>query len=845
MDENIKALYKIVALTALGDMAETISTIASGLLDLVGCDAVTVYLYDEERETFAFPPTIAGDIRFPEALLELGRVQKDSVVARVISTNEIIISENVSDDPLLSGQFTQREAIKSVVGVPLIAIQHKVGVLFINFRNIHHFTESELVTIRLFSSQAAIAIYNNKLLKQLQTRADTLAAVYEASQAVTATLDLDRVLSSITEQASRLTSITQSKSALSYLALVDGDKLVIVASFPAEYLGKIKSTFENIDLANKSRIGINGRAVITGKAQMVNNVMEDSDYIAYTPETRSEIAIPMIIGDKVIGVLSVENPTVSAFAKEDVRVLEALASQASIAIQNARRYEELKQTKGMVGSRTALAWMGMTSSVWRHSIANYAVTIRDQISLLRRGLENQENRDSIDKRLNDIELVAKEIQELPILAPLSSEEGISSVQINDFLKERTRRLWNKESYRAIELRLNLVTSDEATVSASPEWLRRALDILIENALDAVAGQTQARVTISSRESDNDIEIHISDSGPGIPLDLQSRLFVAPINKKSGSKGTGLGLMLAQAILQAYKGSIRLTETGPTGTTMVIQLPKEGIQELDYLSKHYDESSPSDWERLYKESLRDNEKLKELDRKKTEFLSTVSHELRTPITSVQSCIENLLSGMYGFVNEKQQSRLNIALVSAREESRLIANLLDIARIQEGNTVLDLVSGNICKTIHDVIEVFRYDAMQKNISLTEDFPADELPEIIADTGKIKQIVTNLISNALKFTSDGGTIVIYVRKLDKLVEIKVKDTGIGIPEEEFSKIFDRFYQVDSSLTRKVGGTGIGLNIAKEYIEMHDGRIWVESKVGEGSIFIFTIPITRNILE
>jgi signal transduction histidine kinase len=241
-----------------------------------------------------------------------------------------------------------------------------------------------------------------------------------------------------------------------------------------------------------------------------------------------------------------------------------------------------------------------------------------------------------------------------------------------------------------------------------------------------------------------------------------------------------------------------------------------------------------------ENARAYENLKELDRKKTEFLSTVSHELRTPLTSVQSCIENLLSGMYGYLNEKQLSRLDIALAGAREESRLIANLLDLARIQEGRTTLDLVRGDICKIIHDVTGVFRYDAGQKNITIKEEIPVEEKLEVIIDAGKIKQVITNLVSNALKFTPEKGVITISAHCLDEQVEVSVKDNGIGIPEVEFKKIFDRFYQVDSSLTRKVGGTGIGLNIAKEYVEMHGGRIWVESsKVGEGSTFMFTLPV------
>jgi signal transduction histidine kinase/CheY-like chemotaxis protein len=234
----------------------------------------------------------------------------------------------------------------------------------------------------------------------------------------------------------------------------------------------------------------------------------------------------------------------------------------------------------------------------------------------------------------------------------------------------------------------------------------------------------------------------------------------------------------------------------------------------------------------------HEALKELDRKKTEFLSTVSHELRTPLTPVKSCIENLLSGMYGPLTDKQQTRLEIALASAREEARLIENLLDLVRIQEDRVTIELERGSVAEIIHNVINVFEYDANQKKTTLIKEFSDEDPLEVLMDAGKVKQIVTNLISNAFKFTPEGGTITIVASKRDHQVEVRVKDTGIGIPQEEYEKIFDRFYQIDSSLTRKAGGTGIGLNIAKKYVEMHGGHIWVESEVGKGSTFSFTLP-------
>jgi signal transduction histidine kinase len=232
------------------------------------------------------------------------------------------------------------------------------------------------------------------------------------------------------------------------------------------------------------------------------------------------------------------------------------------------------------------------------------------------------------------------------------------------------------------------------------------------------------------------------------------------------------------------------------------------------------------------------KLDELDKVKNKFLSTVSHELRTPLTPVQSCVENMLSGLYGPLTDKQRSRLESALASVREERRLIENLLDLVRIQENAVTVQKEHSSIAKVIDDVTRVFEYDASQERISLIVDLPDGDPLYAHMDVGKVKQVLTNLVSNALKFTPQGGSITIAASDVGQEIEVRVEDTGIGIAEEEYDRIFARFYQIDSSSTRRVGGTGIGLNVVKEYVELHKGRVWVESEVGRGSIFFFTLP-------
>lgn len=248
-------------------------------------------------------------------------------------------------------------------------------------------------------------------------------------------------------------------------------------------------------------------------------------------------------------------------------------------------------------------------------------------------------------------------------------------------------------------------------------------------------------------------------------------------------------------------------------------------------------------RSFNNTLRRLYELNEIDKVKNDFIMIASHELRTPLTPVKSCIENMLSGMYGPLTDKQEARLNAALVSIQAETQLIENILDLARIQQNNAIFDPAKEDILKIVKDIASIFEYDARQKNISLETKLPNIELLLIEMDSNQIKQILVNLVKNAIKFTPIGGFVKIVVQDNKRFIEIIIEDSGIGIPESELGRIFERFYQVDSTLTRKVGGTGIGLNLVAEYVKMHGGEIHVSSKLGQGSIF--SVSLLKNLIR
>ena len=233
----------------------------------------------------------------------------------------------------------------------------------------------------------------------------------------------------------------------------------------------------------------------------------------------------------------------------------------------------------------------------------------------------------------------------------------------------------------------------------------------------------------------------------------------------------------------------------------------------------------------------NERLEELDKLKSDFVSNVSHELRTPLTSIKGSADNMLDGLTGPLNEKQTRYLTRIKANTDRLARLINDILDLSRIETGRLELHLATLRLVPLAKEVTEHLAPVAAPKNISI-EVAASDPGITAWADHDKVTQVLMNLVGNAVKFTPPDGKVTVAIeRKGEEWVELSVADTGPGIPREESQRIFDKFYQIADGATG-TKGTGLGLAISKGLIELHGGQIWVESEVGKGSAFFFTLP-------
>ena len=294
---------------------------------------------------------------------------------------------------------------------------------------------------------------------------------------------------------------------------------------------------------------------------------------------------------------------------------------------------------------------------------------------------------------------------------------------------------------------------------------------------------------------------------------------------------GLALLLGYAISWSLVGPVRemdarLRQITSGDFSQRVDIPNR--DELGTLAANLNRMN-DELGRLYGQ-------LEAANRHKSEFLANMSHELRTPLNAIIGFSEVLLERMFGELNDKQAEYLDDILTSGRHLHSLINDILDLSKVEAGRMELDLATFDLPLALDNALTLVRERAARHGIAL--DLSVDQrIDSLVGDERKIKQVLLNLLSNAVKFTPEGGRITLKAALADGSVEISVTDTGVGIAPEDQDAIFEEFRQVGADSAKREG-TGLGLTLAKRFVELHGGRIWVKSEVGKGSTFAFTLP-------
>jgi signal transduction histidine kinase len=303
------------------------------------------------------------------------------------------------------------------------------------------------------------------------------------------------------------------------------------------------------------------------------------------------------------------------------------------------------------------------------------------------------------------------------------------------------------------------------------------------------------------------------------------------------------LQILNLLLSTYETAIQKNQELASATLELSSLneqQEESMAELEAKNRQLLHLN-DELEKQRKMAQESKRQAEDASRSKSDFLANMSHELRTPLNSVIGFSEVLQDELFGPINEKQQEYVNNILTSGKHQLSLINDILDLSKVESGKMELELSTFPLREALDASLVMLTEKTLKGDIKLTMVVAPGADLYITADKRKLKQIMFNLLSNAVKFTAAGGRVDVSADKIGDCIKISVVDTGIGIREEDVPKIFQAFKQLGSVYTKEYEGTGLGLALTRKLVEMHGGRVWVESMFGRGSSFIFTIPVTH----
>lgn len=666
---------------------------------------------------------------------------KQISTTEVLWVNDVMQAESLDETARMGYRALD---IASFVIVPLLIANRPLGAILLGSSEPRVHTEREIRIYQSLADQAAITMENIRLYEEAERRARQLATSARVSQAASSILQISDLLPEMVDLIKEAFGYDHVQV---FLLSEDGKNALLKAS-TGEAGRQLLAIGHKLEVGSRSVIGT---VTETGKPSIALDTA-DARVIhkpnPYLPNTRSEMAIPLIAKGKVLGALDVQSNHPGAFTENDVRVLTILAEQLAVAIENASLFE-LSQRRS-------------EEMAFLFTVAAESTAARELQEILQRVSE----------------LLLHQL-DATLVAPYLFDEVNQVLRLGAF-------------------------------ATTPDYAH--LDPQQTIALEA--GSPIARVTL------NKMPVLMKDQSHGTQYTAPLTLLKSGIYMPLITRDKFIGVLAVESnqpnkfdentlnLLQALTGSL----------SAVIQNS-----------------------RLLQDIQAANERLREVDKLKTNFLAAMSHELRTPLNSIIGFSRVILKGIDGPVTDMQRQDLQTIHDSGKHLLGLVNDILDQAKIEAGKMEL-------AREYFDLTEVIK-GVMSSAVGLTKEKPIrlyteiePDLPKAFGDEFRTRQVLFNLISNAAKFT-EAGSITTSANLIEdngrKVIRVSVTDTGIGIRPEDFDKLFESFQQVDNSTTRAAEGTGLGLPLAKSLTELQGGRIWVESEHGVGSTFNVTIPI------
>ena len=595
--------------------------------------------------------------------------------------------------------------------------------------------------------------------------------------------------------------------------------------------------------------GIAGTAALTGKPMWLDDTQGDPRFAHSVGGKKSKIravlAVPMKLRGRVTGILNVTYTQPHKFSFEEVGILEIIASQAASAIQNSILYSKLEDERSKLQIIQDSMEGGLTVTDPDGAILFYNRAIKETYDI-KNDISGKSFNHIIANYSNYFRYKIVPHFEVKEVAALLLKKGSAKIMFEV----------QSPKQRFIEVLVTPLKNKDGTAYAYISNHRDVTDLLQRSQ------QYQGQLVEAESERERWKAIFDNVDESIVILDRNGIIIQAnPASEILSGKGPRelVGKKFEEMFVLTNERGLLLT--GDLSPIKTVKTTKEGI---DYLQAKFintegrevwvgasftpiqaqDSDSTNDQIVVV---LRDISRLIEIDRAKTDFVSMASHELRTPLTVINGYISLFTSGDLGDLDKPEMANYKQVFAQIKKNTErltnLVEDLLNVSRIEQGRMSLNLERVNLESLVKELVEEMQISATAKHQSLKFtngmrgflDFPTI----VNADYERIKQVLINLIGNAIKYTPDGGSITVGIKKYSSEVIVTVRDNGPGVPKQLIPRIFEKFQRLEGSYVKDTVGTGLGLYIVREIIKMHGGRVWVDSEVGKGSSFSFSLPL------
>ncbi|NUM45640.1 MAG: GAF domain-containing protein [Anaerolineales bacterium] len=725
------------------------------LQKILACQELTLIEYDKQ-----LAPVLLAELR-PETASRRRNLPAYENLEMDLTRGKILVQRNPPTYPGSGGDFGTASP-SLIVRAPLRAPSAPrpqydspasnllMGLLTLVFYEITELTDADLDLLGEITHELAATLQNHRLQQQTRRHAVQLQVASEIARDIASTRELNDLIS-------RAVNLVRDRFGYAHagIYLVDEKgQFAVLQAATGEAGEKMLSHGHKLKIGGSSFVG---QAVETGRPQIVNDFEHENGQRKnpYLPATCSELALPLILAEKVIGVLDIHSDRSASFDTDDAVTLQIIADQLAIAVDNAR----LNQMAALRLEET-IRQMGELAVLYAVAQAGAEATTEDEL----------------------VERVTKVIGE----TFYPDNFGVL------FVDETEKNVVTHPSYRGVHSTNRLGKGITGRVAADGKP-RLVADVAMSSGYLRLDQETRSELCVPLKIDEKVIGVINAESKKVNAFSLSDERLLATASE-----------LLAVAIQK-----IRLhTNLQAHARDLALALEKQ----------------------------------KELDRLKSQFIQNVSHELRTPLAIIRGYAEILDSGDLGELDIAYKDPVSTIARRAAMLSNLVDDLIAILEAEERN--LKMKDFDLGAQVQTMMDEFQISAQKAEITLQTHI-APHLPLFHGDADHMRRVVDNLVGNALKFTPKAGQVSVSLALVDEHFILQIRDTGIGIPEDELQKIFDRFYQVDGSMSRRFGGTGLGLSLVHEIVTAHHGMIGVESKVGEGTTFTIKIPVERPALQ